>query len=146
MIAIAVVAVGILASSCGGSKGEDVPPTPPATPNGWVLASLDGSEAMAGKVYLQLENGSFSVYQNIDEVGFETFKGTYQITDGVLSGKYNDNTAWREDYAVSGMDTSAMTLTGKTSGEVSVFAATVVPAYVKVAVAADSRAAGCRFF
>lgn len=141
-ITVAALLLGLFTTGCGGDKG------PESEPNydGWVLRTLDNSGALAGKVYLQLmPSGTFTLYQNINTPGFRIYKGSYLITTDtsggdVLSGTYNDGTQLKEQYMVSGIDGKVLTTTGMISGEIALYDAVEVPAYVKDGVTDDSRA------
>lgn len=109
---------------------------PPASCVGeWVLESWKGDKAMAGKVYLELTDAkTFTIYQNINTVGFAKFAGTYAVTvqegQPVLTGTYADGKSWGESYTFAATDRT-LTLTGRTFGYVSVYDSTTIPDYVK---------------
>lgn len=69
-------------------------------------------------VTFRAEN-TFTLYQQIGEGAFRVYNGSYRlgaISDGstyVLSGEYNDGTAWGTSYELKSEDTNCFTLTGE---------------------------------
>lgn len=90
---------------------------------------------------------TFEIYQQIEQVGYQKYTGSYLIGNKMLSGKYSDNTPWGSSYEVS-FDESGNTLTlvsDPSVGEVSVYTRASIPASVKggaTVMKASSRAAG----
>ena len=64
---------------------------------GWKLISLYGTEADAD-IYLEFAKGEFTIYQLTNDYDYIVFEGIYTDVNGVLSGRYNDGTAWVSDY------------------------------------------------
>lgn len=62
---------------------------------------------------------TFVLYQQIGEGAFRVYNGTYALSaipDGsayILSGEYNDGTAWGTSYELNSEDTNRFTLTGE---------------------------------
>lgn len=141
-IAIAALLSGLAGFGCGKSTGEE----PAPRYDGWVLRMLDNSDAMAGKIYLQLTLvGDFVLYQQIGELGFKVYRGSYRIDTGssgeeVFSGLYSDGVAWKQSYRIEGLGSRKLTLTGMTNGEVALFDTVEVPDYVKDEITGSARA------
>ena len=57
--------------------------------------------------------GTFALYQKIGEGAFRLYNGTYGLAGSVLSGKYNDGTAWGASYEVASSDSDTLTLTAE---------------------------------
>ena len=52
-------------------------------------------------VYLAFfNNNTFEEYQRLDEGGYELRRGTWQLDQSQLSGKYNDGTEWSSTYTI----------------------------------------------
>ena len=52
-------------------------------------------------VYLAFfSNKTFEEYQRLDEGGYELRRGTWQLDQSLLSGKYNDGTDWSSTYSI----------------------------------------------
>lgn len=88
---ILLVAV-IMLCSCNKDNGRD-------TDNGqvvgeWHLASWTGSPTVQDVYVLFDSFGVFELYQRIDKLAYEYFKGTYKFDGTYLEGKYNDGTPW----------------------------------------------------
>ena len=43
---------------------------------------------------------TFEEYQRLDEGGYELRRGTWQLDQSLLSGKYNDGTDWSSTYSI----------------------------------------------
>lgn len=57
--------------------------------------------------------GTFALYQKIGEGAFRLYNGTYTLAGTVLSGKYNDGSAWGASYEVTSSDSDTLTLTAE---------------------------------
>lgn len=136
---VGAIVVMLAVAGCGDKEDTRTPP-PETDATQWVLKTVDGSALLADKVYLDFRaDGTFAIYQNINALGFKTFSGTYRIDETsaggakVLSGAYSGGAALKESYEVVGLSAGSRTLrmTGRTTGEVSLFDATVIPDYVR---------------
>lgn len=101
----------------------------------WVLSSWTGDPSLAGKIYLELkQENTFDMYQNVNAPGFAKFTGTYSVTGEagaqVIAGTYSDGKSWGDSYTFTATD-EKLTLTGRTTGYVSVYDRTTIPDYVK---------------
>lgn len=101
----------------------------------WHLASWTGENAPAAfDAYVSFaSNGSFEIYQRIEEVYYQRFTGSYKLKDSSLTGKYSFNASWNNSYEIS-FDESGNTLTmvsDPSSGEVSVYTRTPIPESVR---------------
>lgn len=117
----------------------------------WMLSLWNDSDAMAGRVYMELAvDGTFTLYQSIDVAGFSVFKGTYEVAvqDGrrILSGVYDDGVAWSTRYVLS-CSGDELQLTSLSDEIVSKYVRTEIPPYVKDgATGAPMRAAVAKRF
>lgn len=101
----------------------------------WMLASWTGDPALAGKVYLALAaDKSFTIYQNVNTLGYAKFTGTYSMSAAggaqVISGTYTGGTSWGDSYTFTAT-ADRLTMTGRTTGYVSVYDRTTIPDHVK---------------
>lgn len=98
----------------------------------WVLTSWAGDEALSGKVYLELtREKSFTIYQHVGQLSFSRFRGDYSVgANNLLTGTYVDGTPLGDSYTVAA-DDERMTLTGTSTGTVSVYGRTTIPDWVK---------------
>lgn len=119
-----------------------------ANPDGWELAFLNGSTAIAGHVYLELSDRSFTLYQQIGDLmtsGFKSYTGSCTFASDpelgvVLSGVYSDGTPWARRYLVESYTDSELRLRSIDEEFVSVYRRAEIPAYVREkAVAIPSR-------
>ena len=106
---------------------------------------------MGSEMCIRDRDKTFEIYQQIEQVGYQKYTGSYLIGNKMLSGKYSDNTPWGSSYEVS-FDESGNTLTlvsDPSVGEVSVYTRASIPASVKggaTVMKASSRAAGPLLF
>lgn len=96
----------------------------------WHLTNWSNAEPEF-EVYIEfLESGEFNIYQQVWSFTYEHFTGTYTASDGVISGKYSDGSAWLTSYQYS-VDDSTLKLYNKSNlAEVGVYKACTIPASV----------------
>ena len=118
----------------------------------YYLVSWNGAAPGVFDAYVSFASDkTFEIYQQIEQVGYQKYTGSYLIGNKMLSGKYSDNTPWGSSYEVS-FDESGNTLTlvsDPSVGEVSVYTRASIPASVKggaTVMKASSRAAGPLLF
>ena len=118
----------------------------------WHLVSWNGAAPGVFDAYVSFASDkTFEIYQQIEQVGYQKYTGSYLIGNKMLSGKYSDNTPWGSSYEVS-FDESGNTLTlvsDPSVGEVSVYTRASIPVSVKggaTVMKASSRAAGPLLF
>lgn len=128
----ALLLVTLAMASCGDSDGGNGKKE--MKTSSWMLTSWNNSTELAGKVYLQLnDDNSFELYQSVDTPGFETFTGTYRISDDVLSGKYSTGELWESTYLIRIYTERELVLESKTDGAISVYRMSGIPDYVRQA-------------
>lgn len=128
----ALLLVTLAMASCGDSDGGNGKKE--MKTGSWMLTSWNNSTELAGKVYLQLnDDNSFELYQSVDTPGFETFTGTYRISDDVLSGKYSTGELWESTYLIRIYTERELVLESKTDGAISVYRMSGIPDYVRQA-------------
>lgn len=142
---ILYILMALMCISCG---EKPTPPTPgpdpgpePVPPPVETLASKIAKEwhcvvsDIDADIYLSLENPStFELYQKIGEGAHRLYKGTWELDEdtAMLTGKYNDGTAWGSGYAVSvSEDGNSMTLTPSEGSEAQVYRKESIPSEVK---------------
>ena len=78
------------------------------------------------------DNGTFELYQKIVEGAYRLYRGTWNLEEDLLTGKYNDGEDWAAAYKVTIVN-NVLTLTSYNddAAEVSVFEKAEVPAEVK---------------
>jgi len=120
----------------------------------WMLSTWNGSEELAGKIYIAFEKeGGFVLYQSVDMPGYTVFRGSYVVTAdgagedrGVLSGTYEDGAPLDEgSYEIEYDKENMLTLTGRKSGIVSEYERCTIPDYVKDGITGRADA-GCGRF
>lgn len=134
----------MLLISCGGDKNEgggttEPTPGPGTDPEPEVtLADLicrewhSTSLPIDADIYIDLKNDfKFELYQQIGEGAYRLYRGTWNVEEDILMGKYNDGENWAASYTVS-LDGNKMTLTSKNdAAEVSKYEAKSIPENVK---------------
>ena len=88
--------------------------------------------ALDADIYLSFaSDNTFELYQKIVEGAYRLYRGTWNLEEGILTGKYNDGEDWAAAYQID-IDGTTLTMTSKNdAGEVSVYEKTEIPATVK---------------
>jgi len=88
----------------------------------WTLMTIDGNSCGELSVWITLSESTFDIYQRASsKVFYDHYTGTWSISNGILSGKYTDGTPWADTYKAEISDKIVLSLTGITSGEVSIY-------------------------
>ena len=90
------------------------------------------STSVNGDIYLSFsEDKTYELYQKIGEGAYRLYRGTWNIEEGILTGKYNDGEPWAASYDASVQD-KTLTLTSKNdAAEVSTYTACEIPEEVR---------------
>lgn len=76
-------------------------------------------------------NGTFELYQKLDNGAFELRRGKWHLEAGVLSGTYNDGEAWATSYKTTVSD-ETLTLVAQSEGsETNRYKKCEIPAAIK---------------
>lgn len=94
----------------------------------WHSTSL----SLEADIYISFaDNNTFELYQKIVEGAYRLYRGTWNLEEDILTGKYNDGEDWAAAYQIS-IDGETLTMTSKNdAAEVSVYKKTVIPSSVK---------------
>ena len=94
----------------------------------WHSTSL----SVSGDVYLGFrEDKTFEMYQKIGSGAYRLYRGTWNIEEGILNGRYNDGENWAASYDAAVKD-GKLTLTSKNdAAEVSVYDSCEIPGEVR---------------
>lgn len=94
----------------------------------WHSTSL----SLEADIYISFaDNNTFELYQKIVEGAYRLYRGTWNLEEDILTGKYNDGENWAAAYQIS-IDGETLTMTSKNdAAEVSVYKKTVIPSSVK---------------
>ena len=92
------------------------------------------SEALSvdGDVYLHFEiDKTFEIYQRIGEGAYRLYRGTWNLEENLLTGKYNDGEDWAAGYSIE-INGNTLTMTSlNDAAEVTVYTKTAIPESVK---------------
>lgn len=136
MLMMAVAAILCLAGCSKKSDGNTVV-------GEWHLTDISpvtkSEEPYGVSVYLSFsDNGSFDIYQKLQEGRYKHFSGTWEMNKNTLYGYYEDGTTWGGgsydvEFVSSQLDSPLkMTLTaGNGSGEVTTYERGKIPSDVK---------------
>ena len=111
-------------------------PTPPADITGeWQLSSIATKAATLGgqtvDVYVSFTaDNKFELWQQLGQGWYVYFSGTWTLSDGILSGSYDNGNPWGAQYNVT-VDGDKMTLVTTGGGETDTYTRTTVPDSVK---------------
>lgn len=126
-----IIAAALMVISCGDKKngGNTTELTLEQKLYGeWHSTKL----AIDADIYISfMENGRFEMYQQIGEGAHRVFRGTWNLEDDLLSGKYNDGEEWAAAYRISIEDKTLTMTSANDAAEVSRFAQMQIPADVK---------------
>lgn len=94
----------------------------------WHSTSL----SLEADIYISFaDNNTFELYQKIVEGAYRLYRGTWNLEEDILTGKYNDGEDWAAAYQIN-IDGETLTMTSKNdAAEVSVYKKTVIPSSVK---------------
>lgn len=102
--ALAVVSLLMMSVACGGDDDTKRPSAP--THEGeelgdinksWKLVSVNGVEPEF-TVYVEFFDGIFYMYQQVYTLNYVAYEGNYSVDWNILSGVYDDGSAWKCSY------------------------------------------------
>lgn len=130
----------LLFISCGGDKNEGggtTGPEPGPEPEVTLADQIcrewhSTSLAIDADIYLSFtDDKKFEIYQQIGEGAYRLYRGTWNLEEDILMGKYNDGESWAASYTVA-IEGNKMTLTSKNdAAETSKYEAKSIPEEVK---------------
>ena len=118
----------------------------------WHMASWNGAAPVDFDAYMSFTSGgSFEIYQQLDEPGYQKYSGSYKLNDATLTGKYSDNSPLAGGFYEISFDEAGNTLTmvsDPSAGEVSVYIRKAIPESIRneAKVAKSSRSANRLLF
>ena len=124
--------MALLLAISGGSKKKQIPLD---ISGQWRLVDIQTKTANIGNtsvdIYLSFsENGKFEMYQMLGTGRYRFYKGTWELQDRLLSGKYSGGKSWGSIYDVE-VSGDKLILTSKTGNkEVNTYNRTAIPANV----------------
>ena len=135
-----IITIALLLTGCGeknggdnngGNGGTDTPPAPSVAElicGEWHSTSL----AVSGDIYLDFnDDKKFEMYQRIGEGAYRLYRGTWNIEENILTGKYNDGENWAASYDVA-IEGKNLTLKSKNdAAEVTKYSSCTIPEEVK---------------
>lgn len=130
-----IFAAAVMAACIGCSKDSSAPAVEKGITGEWQLVRWIG-HAPAGDfgVYLELNaDGTFNMYQQLEEPVYRLYTGTFTAEDNVFSGTYSDGDKTETySYSISSDGNSlTMTVVGSASADVSVYDRESIPPYVR---------------
>lgn len=99
LVALMLLAlVGCNKNKDGQGGGNNTNTNTSSLVNQWCLTSWD-EQAPEFNVYLQFKaDGSFDIYQQVWNLTYDHFNGTYTINDDIVSGTYANGDSWACGY------------------------------------------------
>lgn len=116
-------------TACGRNGGDKTELTLEQKLTGeWHSATLP----LDADIYMNFEEGkTFELYQQIGEGAYRLYRGTWNLEEDLLTGRYNDGEDWAAGYRIA-IEGDVLTLTSvNDAAEVSTFAKAEIPAEVK---------------
>jgi hypothetical protein len=123
---IYILTAVMLLASCDKSGGSKTPAE--LLCNQWHSVSL----TVSGDIYLDFtDDGKFEMYQKIGEGAYRLYRGTWNVEEDLLTGRYNDGEEWATAYRIA-IEGSSLTMTSlDDAAEVSRFSSCTIPEEVK---------------
>lgn len=85
-----------------------------------------------GDVYIDFnEDKTFEMYQKIGEGAYRLYRGTWNLEENLLTGKYNDGEDWAAAYQVAMSDKFLTLTSGNDAAEETVYERSEIPASVE---------------
>ena len=125
-----------LFAACDDPVDTTVPPlkvTPYNLDGTWQLAEWNGVPlADSTYVYLVLDRKqTFEMYQKIGSGAYRLYRGTWNLENGLLTGKYNDGEGWAAAYNVEIKDRNLTLTSNNDAAESTLYTRCEIPAEVK---------------
>ena len=96
----------MLLASCGRDKGKEKT-TADYLYGEWHSTSI----SVSGDVYLSFtDDMKFEMFQKVGEGAYRLYRGTWNVEEDVLTGKYNDGEDWAAAYRIT-VDDRSLTMT-----------------------------------
>ena len=123
-----IIAAVLLLVSCDRDNGGNKESLDKLILGDWHCSSL----SVGGDIYLSFaEDMTFELYQKIGSGAYRLYRGTWNIEEGILNGRYNDGENWAASYDAAVKD-GKLTLTSKNdAAEVSVYDSCEIPGEVR---------------
>lgn len=125
-----IISALMLLAACGGKDGGDKTELTLEEKlcGEWHSTSLP----VDGDVYIDFnEDKTFELYQKIGEGAYRLYRGTWNLEENLLTGKYNDGEDWAAAYQVA-MSDKFLTLTSNNdAAEETVYERSEIPASVE---------------
>lgn len=125
-----IISALMLMVSCGGDKGGQQTELTLGQKlcTEWHSSTL----SLDADIYISFaDNNTFDLYQKIVEGAYRLYRGTWNLEEDILTGKYNDGEDWAAAYQIS-IEGETLTMTSKNdAAEVSVYKKAEIPSTVK---------------
>lgn len=129
-----IISAALILGACGNNNGSPSPdgPDTPSDQTSIVGEWHSTSLTVSGDVYLDFnDDESFEMYQKIGEGAYRLYRGTWNIEESILTGKYNDGEAWAASYDAV-LDGNKLTLTSKNdAAEMTEYTSCTIPEEVR---------------
>lgn len=95
----------------------------------WHSTSL----TVSGDVYLSFtEAKTFELYQQIGEGGYRLYRGTWNLEEDILTGKYNDGEDWASAYRITIEDNKLTMTSMNDAAEVTTYTVDTIPEKARI--------------
>ena len=120
-----IISTLILLASCGEKNGGKTEPTlEQKLCTEWHSTFLP----VDGDIYVSFnDNKTFELYQQIGEGAHRLYRGTWNLEENLLTGKYNDGEEWAAAYTITINDKQLTMTSVNDAAEESVFAKEDIP-------------------
>lgn len=118
-----ILCVLLVIAGCGKS-GEEKKTLTEQLYGEWHSTSL----SVSGDVYINFtEAKTFELYQKIGEGAYRLYRGTWNVEEDLLTGKYNDGEDWASAYRIKIEDNKLTMTSMNDASEVTTYTAAMIP-------------------
>lgn len=125
-----ILSTALILAACG--KDKPVEDKGPSLREQIVGSWHSMSLPVDGDIYISLdEGGTFELYQKIGDGRHHLYRGTWNIAEDILTGKYNDGEDWAAAYKVDIKDNVLSMTSNNSAAETSTYQRSEIPSEVK---------------
>ena len=129
-----IISALLLIAACGEKNAEPTPgPAPELTLEEKLCGAWHSTQLpITADIYIEFSSdNTFQLYQQVGEGAYYLYRGTWNLEDTLLTGKYNDEVPWASAYTIEINNKTLTLISNNTAAEVSTYEKTSVPSEIK---------------